>query len=149
MRNVLFYGSVLLIVVLALVVIANELRIVWKGRRKSPRAPAPNQVTGGGALASNLDIEAAARGDRPSLVFRMLVATLVKTGRLQTERSLTHRELTLRAKFDDSQQRECFNRVAELAERIVYGGDVVSNDDLDYVVQAGRTLNSQLGGAAT
>jgi hypothetical protein len=150
MRDVLFYGSVLLVVVLAIIVIANELRIVWKGRRKSARAPGSEQIAGaGGALASNLDIEAAARGDRPSLVFRMLVATLVKTGRLQTERSLTHRELILRAKFDDPQQRESFNRVADLAERIVYGGDVVSTDDLDYVVEAGRTLNAQLVGAAT
>lgn len=148
MRDVLFYGSVLLVVVLAIVVVANELRIVWKGRRKTVRSPASGDGIGG-AAAANLDIEAAARGDRPSLVFRMLIATLVKTGRLQTERSLTHRELIVRAKFDDSQQRECFNRVAELAERIVYGGDAASTDDLDCVVQAGRALNAQLSGAAT
>jgi hypothetical protein len=68
---------------------------------------------------------------------------------LQTERSLTHRELTAKARFDDPQQRESFQRVAELAERIVYGGDIAAPADLDYVVQAGRSLNSQLGGAAS
>jgi hypothetical protein len=64
---------------------------------------------------------------------------------LQAERSLTHRELTVRARFDDSSQRENFRRVAQLAERIVYGGDEAPAE-LDEVVQAGRALHSQLSG---
>ena len=148
-RNVLFYGSLLLVVGLAIAVIVNEVRVARRSRRKS--SATLNQAIGsdGASSAGPLDLEAAARNDRPSLVFRMLVATLVKTGRLQTERSLTHRELTVKARFDDQQQRESFQRVAELAERIVYGGDSASTDDLEYVVQAGRSLNSQLGGAAS
>ena len=94
----------------------------------------------------SLDLDAAARSERPSILLQMLVATLVKAGRLQAERSLTHRELTARAKFDDSSQRESFRRVAQLAERIVYGGDEAPAE-LDEVVQAGRALHSQLTGA--
>jgi hypothetical protein len=96
-----------------------------------------------------LDIDAAALSERPSIVLRMLVATLVKTGRLQAERSLTHRELIKRVKLDDSGQRESFSRVAQLAERIVYGGNDAPADELDAVVQAGRALNAQLAGAAS
>ncbi len=150
MRNVLFYGSLLLVVALAIAVIVNEVRVARSGRRKKSARTMLNQAVGadGKAISGQLDLDAAARSDRPSLVLRMLVATLVKTGRLQTERSLTHRELTAKARFDDPQQRECFQRVAALAERIVYGGGTVATDDLDYVVQAGRSLNSQLDGAA-
>jgi hypothetical protein len=97
-------------------------------------------------FARPLDLDAAARSDRPSILLQMLVAALVKTGRLQAERSLTHRELATRARFDDSSQRESFRRVAQLAERIVYGG-AEAPADLDEVVQAGRALHSQLSGA--
>jgi hypothetical protein len=93
-----------------------------------------------------LDLDNAARSERPSILLQMLVATLVKTGRLQAERSLTHRELTARARFDDSSQRESFGRVAQLAERVVYGGDE-SPAELDEVVQAGGALHAKLSGA--
>ena len=148
-RDVLFYGSVLLVVLLAIVVVVNELRVARKARRKSTQAQSPNEGIGAdGKAVSSVDFDAAARDDRPSLVLRMLVATLVKTGRLRAERSLTHRELSATAKFDAAEQRECFHRIAELAERVVYGGVEVPNQDLDDVVQAGRALNSHLSGAA-
>jgi hypothetical protein len=147
----LVYAVLLLVVVLAIVVIVNEVRVARRARRKASGKQASDELPGAdGKIASGMtDIDAAAAADRPSLVLRMLVATLVKTGRLRTERSLTHRELTATAKFDAVEQRECFQRVADLAERVVYGGNTVPTDDLEYVVQAGRTLNSQLSRAAT
>lgn len=146
-RNILFYGPMILVVLLAIAVIVNEVRVARKGRRKKDRTQASSAAgTPGAALARSLDLDAAARSERPSILLQMLVATLVKTGRLQAERSLTHRELTTRATFDDSSQRESFRRVAQLAERIVYGGDEAPAE-LDDVVQAGRALHTQLTGA--
>lgn len=146
-RNILFYGSMILVVLLALAVIVNEVRVARKGRRKRDRTRVSSAArASGAALGESLDLDAAARSERPSILLQMLVATLVKAGRLQAERSLTHRELTTRAKFDDSAQRESFRRVAQLAERIVYGGDEAPAE-LDEVVQAGRALHSQLTGA--
>ena len=146
-RNILFYGPMILVVALAIAVIVNEVRVARRGRRKRDRTQA-SSADGMplDALARSLDLDAASRSERPSILLQMLVATLVKTGRLQAERSLTHRELTARAKFDDSSQRENFRRVAQLAERIVYGGDEAPAE-LDEVVQAGRALHSQLTGA--
>jgi hypothetical protein len=146
-RNVLFYGSLTMVLLLAAAVIINEVRVARKGRRKRDRTGAfgGTGVTGDAPAARSLDLDAAARSERPSILLQMLVATLVKTGRLQAERSLTHRELIGRAKFDDSSQRESFGRVAQLAERIVYGGDEAPAE-LDEVVQAGRALHSQLSG---
>ena len=147
-RNILFYGSVILIVLLAAAVIVNEVRVARKGRRKAVRASGADALHGASDLsaARSLDLDGAARSERPSILLQMLVATLVKTGRLQAERSLTHSELTARARFDDPSQRERFQRVAQLAERIVYGGDDAPAE-LDEVVHAGRALQSQLSGA--
>ena len=146
-RKILFYGSVILVVLLAVAVIVNEVRVARKGRRKRERAQASDVAFGSAdGFGRSLDLDAAARSERPSILLQMLVAALVKTGRLQAERSLTHRELTARARFDDSSQQENFRRVAQLAERIVYGGDEAPAE-LDEVVQAGRALHSQLSGA--
>jgi hypothetical protein len=145
-RNILFYGLVILVVLLAAAVIVNEVRVARKGRRKRDRTGASGAGVSAEALAARaLDLDAAARSERPSILLQMLVTTLVKSGRLQAERSLTHRELTARARFDDSSQRESFRRVAQLAERIVYGGDEAP-PELDEVVRAGRALHSQLSG---
>jgi hypothetical protein len=147
-QKILLYGAVILVVLLAVAVIVNEVRVARKGRRKKDRMGAPDDagLPAGALAARSLDLEAAARSERPSILLQMLVAALVKTGRLQAERSLTHRELAARAKFDDSSQRESFRRVAQLAERVVYGGDNAPAE-LDEVVQAGRALHSQLSGA--
>jgi hypothetical protein len=146
-QNILFYGALTVVLVLAAAVIVNEVRVARKGRRKKDRVGASGAAgAAGDALAArSLDLEAASRSERPSILLQMLVATLVKSGRLQAERSLTHRELIGRARFDDSSQRESFGRVAQLAERIVYGGDEAPAE-LDEVVQAGRALHSQLSG---
>jgi hypothetical protein len=79
---------------------------------------------------------------------RMLVTTLVQSGRLRAERSLTHRELSARARFDDAQQRESFQRVAALAERTVYGSVAVPAEEIEPIVAAARELDAQLRGAA-
>jgi hypothetical protein len=145
---ILFYGALILVLALAAAVIINEVRVALKGRRKRDRMGGADAGIFSDALAArSLDLEAAARHERPSILLQMLVAALVKTGRLQAERSLTHRELIGRAKFDDSSQRESFSRVARLAERVVYGGDEAPAE-LDDVVQAGRALHSQLSGVS-
>lgn len=140
------YGLLIVIVGIAVAVIVNEVRVARKGRRKRDRTSASGSLVGEALAARVLDLDSAARNERPSILLQMLVATLVKTGRLQAERSLTHRELAARAAFDDSSQRESFRRVAQLAERVVYGGDETPAE-LDEVVQAGRALHSQLSGA--
>lgn len=150
-RTIMFYGAVILVVVLAIIVIVNEVRVARKARRTARRKQAESDATGrqGAITADLMDLGAATRDDRPSMVLRMLVATLVKTGRLQAARSLTHSELTKRAKFDDATQRESFQRVAQLAERIVYGGDRAATADLEQIVQEGQSLNRQLAGASS
>lgn len=149
-RTIMFYGAVILVVVLAIIVIVNEVRVARKARGAKRNDANSEAIKPHAAMVADAtDLDTAARGDRPSIVLRMLVATLVKTGRLHAARSLTHSELTTRARFDDSTQRERFQRVAQLAERIVYGGDSATATDLEQIVREGRTLNDQLVGAAS
>jgi hypothetical protein len=148
-RLVILYSSIILIILLAIAVIINELRVAGFFRRGA--APPGHRVVGtDGALiidATDADLDAASAEARVPLLLRMLVSTLVKSGRLRAERALTHSELGLRATFDDTEQRECFRRVALLAERIVYGADSVRLEEFEPVVAAGRALNTRLAGA--
>ena len=141
----LFYAVLLLILVLAIVIIANEVRAARAGRRKS-RAAAAAHLDGEAVTASPLHAES--RGARASALLRTLIATLVKTGRLHSAQSLTHRELMMRAQFDDPAQRESFGRVTRLAEQEIFS-ERTHGEGLDDVVQAGERLNAQLTGAAT
>ena len=85
---------------------------------------------------------------KASMLLRMLVATLVQSGRLRTERSLTHRELCARATFDDAQQRQSFQRVAALAERTVYGSRDVPAEEVEPIVAAARARRTARGATA-
>jgi hypothetical protein len=137
-----------LILGLTILVIVNELRAagVFRERRKQD-----DEIVRGGAAPDTgdaaVDFDALPIDRKASMLLRMLVATLVQSGRLRTERSLTHRELTARATFDDAQQRESFQRVAALAERTVYGSRDVPADEVEPIVAAARALDAQLRGA--
>ena len=142
----LIYGSIALVVLLALGIIINEVRTAARGRRRKAAADAAGAVDlrGVAGLAA-LDSDVA--GDRPSALLRMLVATLVETGRLNGAHSLTHGELAKRARFDDSMQRESFQKVAQLAEREVFSGQDIESSDASEVLHVGRNLDAQLKAA--
>lgn len=145
-RLALFYGVMLLVLVLAVIIIVNEVRAARAGRRKSQ---AGTEVDDSQIALATTPLDAESRGQRASMLLKTLVATLVKTGRLPSAHSLTHQELLRRAKFDDSIQRESFHRVTQLAEREVFSGQQTSSEDLEDAVRAGQSLQAQLNGAAT
>jgi len=140
------YGTVALVVLLALGVLVNELRVAgllrWRrgAQEEAKVAAQPDRAAG---------IETPSSPDGVPTLLRMLVSTLVRSGRLRRERSLTHRELGVQAAFDDAQQRECFQRLAALAERAVYGTGELPVGEVEPVVAAARALNAQLGGAVS
>jgi hypothetical protein len=145
------YLCMALIVVMTILVIVAELRAagVFRTRRSEQDAA---MVAGGVGAApgdGHDDLATLPPDRKASMLLRMLVQTLVRSGRLRTERSLTHRELPARATFDNPQQLESFRRVAALAERTVYGAGEVSDAEVEPVVAAALTLDAQLRGATT
>lgn len=143
----LVYGAMALVVLLGLGIVINEVRTAARGRRRRAAVTDANADVPGVLRSAGFDGEAG--GERPSALLRLLIATLVKTGRLNGAQSLTHHELARRARFDDSTQRESFQKIAQLAEREIFSGKDVASDDLSAVLRAGRSLDAQLKGAAT
>lgn len=144
--NVVIYGLIGLVIVLAVAVVFNEARAAGLLRRGGRRdLQVQDRATGLEATRMSLaDLDAVALEARPSLLLRLLVATLVNAGRLRAEKSLTHRELSQHANFDAVDQRESFQRVAVLGERLLYGDARIAPDEIEAAVQAGRALNAQL-----
>ena len=142
-------ASIALIIGLTILVIVNELRAAGVFRRR--RGTQDADMTAGSATTAagedSADLDSLPVDRKAQVLLRMLVRTLVQSGRLRTERSLTHRELCARAAFDDAQQRESFRRVAALAERTVYGDGEVPAAEVEPVVAAARALDAQLRGA--
>ena len=143
------YGLAALVVISALGIVFNELRaagVLGERSRRSASGMA-GVLTGAQTAAPTLaDIEAAPLHERPSLLLRLVVASLMGAGRLTAERSLTHRELVSRARLDDADQREHLARLASTAERIMYSGSTPADGDVDRAIEAGRALKLQLDG---
>ena len=113
-------AAVLLAIVAAALL---QLRAVRRSRGTATEAQAG---TGEAPLippARLPDGQAGGLGHHPAAWLRALVAALSVSGRLETQRALTCRELALRARFDSEAQRADFQRIAELAERELYGPD--------------------------
>jgi hypothetical protein len=142
---------VILAVILALTifVIVNELRAAGVFRKRLATEDDSIAIrTAATAHDAAVEFDSLPPDRKISMLLRMLVTTLVQSGRLRTERSLTHRELCARANFDDAQQRESFKRVAALAERTVYGSSEVPATEVEPIVTAARALDAQLRGAS-
>ncbi|HKQ15386.1 MAG TPA: hypothetical protein VJT80_18255 [Steroidobacteraceae bacterium] len=146
---ILLYGALGVILALTILVIVNELRAAGVFRQR-PASDADSVASGTAAVEDDaaVDLDSLPVDRKASMLLRMLVTTLVQSGRLRTERSLTHRELSARATFDDAGQRESFQRVAALAERTVYGSHEAPPSEVEPIVAAARALDAQLRGAA-
>jgi hypothetical protein len=141
----LVYGAIGLVIILAIVVIINELRAAGVLRRRAKQAARDLSVSERGENNMAVtDLDALDERERPAALLKLLVATLVKTGRLRAEKSLTHRELSRRAAFDVAEQRDRFEELALLGEMLLYGHSSVPRERIEAVVQGGRALQSEL-----
>jgi hypothetical protein len=138
------YSLVALVLIAAAAVLVNEMRAGgagrWQRRRKS------SAHASGAAVVSEdaAGLEPGASAERLTALLRALVRRLMQTGRLETERSLTHRELVARSAFDDESQRAVFATVAGAAESILYGPQGGAPERLNTVLDEGRALLTQL-----
>jgi hypothetical protein len=145
---IILFSTLAVILALTILVIVNELRAAGVFRRRlASEADSAASSRAAREEEAAVDLDSLPADRKASMLLRMLVTTLVQSGRLRAERSLTHRELSARATFDDAGQRESFQRVAALAERTVYGSHEVSPSEVEPIVAAARALNAQLRGA--
>ena len=139
------YLLVALVLIAAAAVVVNEMRAGGAARWHGRRRKSPAHASGAAAVfADAAGLEPGAPAERLTELLRALVRRLMQTGRLETERSLTHRELVARSAFDDESQRAVFATVAGAAESILYGPQGAAPERLNTVLDEGRALLTQL-----
>lgn len=124
--DILFYGSVVLILVIALAVVLNEVRasswIKTLGFRRTKRAdthsPAGKDLPVGSSL---LDLEAIPYRQRPVELLRRVIERLRQQAYLPADASLTNRELEQHLSRTFESHVPSFRRIRMLAEGISFG----------------------------
>lgn len=137
------YGLVALLSAAAAFVIWTQWRSGGLMRRRPPAASAASPPADSGVCTE----PGFAAG--PTELLRAIVDCLMQSGRLRTERSLTHRELVARGVFDDDSQRAVFAAVAGAAESTLYGPRGEPPQRASALLEDGRALLAQLSRSAS
>jgi len=141
------YGALGLVVVLALAIVANELRVagVWgRGRRGSLLAAGPAAASGGDRLDWGV-VESSPLAQRLGLLLELVVARLNESGGARLSRGLTARELLQAAPLADERDRERLGALARASERARFSGGGVSEAEVAAVMEEGRRLLEGIG----
>jgi hypothetical protein len=147
--NIVLYSLMGLVVITAGWVVINELKaagLIARGRARRAAVIRASSVAQDDAVATE---DATGVAGRIAALLRLLVSRLVQTGRLKSERSMTHRELVMAGAFDSEAQRAIFAAVARSAEAILYGGQHDAPEHLNRVLRDGEILLAQLPNSAS
>lgn len=143
--ELLSYVGLTLVVVLAAVIVGNELRaagVIGRLRRRfGGRATTPRRdVMGGGDPGDWDDVRKAAPAQRPRLLLERVVARLAAQNRLPSPRGLTIHELTQAAQLADESDRRRLNGLAWMAERVRFSNEAIPDEAIAAVVESGQSL---------
>jgi hypothetical protein len=136
------YASLAVLIVLAALILANEVRASGVLRR---RARVGREAAGGLREAmrrplSMQDIERAAPAARPGLLLELILERLGRLRAIDSARSRTVRELNALVSAARHEDRRLLFELASTAERVRYGGAAASAVDVTGALDAGRTL---------
>lgn len=134
-----------LLVIVALMVVTNELRVAGLLRRRRSGTPR-GTVPGGGPRTP--DLEAAERSAQPALLLELIATRLATQQRLPPARALTVRELMVRARLRDAAERARLADLAAVSERLRYSGQGVAAAALEAALSGGRELLAALEASA-
>jgi hypothetical protein len=135
------YGLTAVALAAAIVVIIRELNAAGMARRLVGVTWTRGERRDASQVASAAE---AAPVSSVAALLRALVQRLLQSGRLEAERSLTHRELIARSVFDSEAQRIVFAGVARTAESQLYGSQDAAPEALEQVTRQGQALLLQL-----
>ena len=140
--EVVTYVSLGAMVLLALIVVLNELRAAGLlGRRARDEADAREAELATARPTPTMgDIERAPLIERPRLLLELVVARLTAIRRLPPASAMTVRELSGAANLEATQDRERLAALASTAERARYAEDGVAPDALESAYVSGREL---------
>jgi len=155
------YVALALVVVLAVLILVNELRVsgllgrlrrrfVGRGRPGVQGAGVVARIEGGAAACRTwAEVEQADRAVQPRLLLELVLWRLTETGRLPQSRGLTVRELTHAALLSDEVDRERLANLARMSERVRFSDAEVSSAGVAAALQGGRVLLERLSAGST
>jgi Domain of unknown function (DUF4129) len=149
-RQVIAYAALSAVVVLAALIVFNELRTADLLRQRqhaaSGRRARAETVTSQNAWS---DIERAPLLDRPRLLLEVIVRRLGERGYLPPAKALTAREMSRVARLPEPDDRTRLAEVATAAERVRYSAHEPEGAALDRSIVRGRELLDRLDASAS
>jgi hypothetical protein len=146
------YIALLLVVLLAVIIVLNELRVGgltrWLGARvTTPGRPEVAVQVERGALSWGA-VQRAPLAQRPRMLLELIAARLTQESRLPPPRGLTVRELARAARLADEADRERLAQLACMSERVRFSKVQVPSEELEAAVESGRALLERLSPGA-
>jgi hypothetical protein len=144
--DLIVYAALGAVVVLAGVIVVNELRNagLLPKRGAARLKPARGGMGVGGLLTDSRDIDNASLNDRPRLLLGMILRRLSERGILPPSGALTVRELTRAARLSEGDDQTRLSELALAAERVRYSSDAVAAESLREPLARGRELLDRL-----
>lgn len=141
------YVALALVVVMAVVIVANGLRVngvfgrLWRRYVTGRRVAVPAGPERQGATVLTWDeVHAAAPAQRPRMLLELITSRLTEDGRLPQSRALTVRELARLARLPDEADRRRLAELARMAELMRFSNEAVPDAAVGPVLEDGRRL---------
>jgi len=140
--------AIAVLVILAVAVVVNELRVAGLLRRR-PRLARQSEAGSGARGGPGLtDLDHAEPRAQPALLLELIAARLAAQDRLPPARAFTVHELTRRARLRDEAERARLAALASVSERVRYAADAVPAPALADALRGGRELLAALAAPA-
>lgn len=139
------YAALAAVVVLAGIIVLNELRTAGLfGRRMGTARKRQTQLAGSTAGMGWSDIEHTPLRDRPRLLLELIVRRLSDRGALPPSGALTVREITRAVQLPEAEDLSRLTEVALAAERVRYSSTEPQSAGLEKPIARGRELLERL-----
>lgn len=143
--DVICYACLAAVVVMAIAVIVNELRVAGafapRGARDAEESRARSAVR---PTSDWSTIQSASPPERPRLLLELISARLIELNRLPPASGFTVRELLQAVRSVRGEDRSVLADVALAAERVRFSGEPLPAASLEAVVERGRRLLEHL-----
>lgn len=141
------YAALALVVVLAVVIVANELLVdgvlgrLWRRYVTGRRVGVPLGDEREDAPVVTWDeVHRAALPQRPRMLLELIAARLTEDGLLPHSRGMTVRELTRLAQLSDEADRRRLAELARMSERMRFSNEPIPDTVVSAVLEDGRLL---------
>jgi hypothetical protein len=146
--ELLTYGGLTLVVLLAIVILVNELRVAGLIRARARRLAARRHGSQPGSARSLswADVERAPLPDKPRFLLELVLTKLTDARRLPPAGAMTVAELARNVKLEEEADRDRLMKLAKAAEQARFSAAGLAPQALETAMEQGRALLERLDG---